>query len=498
MTAHRSTSSSLRAALAVVSRQHRKAILVFGGIVAVVVLATLLTPKTYRSEGKLLLRLGRENMALDPTAMLGSTPLLTVQQSRENEINSVIEILHSRVLLEKVVDAIGPARMLGHGENEAATPALRDEAIRQMNRALDAEAVRKSNVLAITYDASRPELAQTVVNKLVDQFLDEYIQLNRTPGGEEFLTEQTANIHKRLEGREDELRTLKDKTGLAAPDERRTIIANRIGKLEDELLETNSSLAATEAEVARLHEQLADLPEQQVAEQTVGFSNEAADGMRQQLYTLQLREKELASKVTNDHPQLQEVRQQIAQAEAVLSKEKPERTQTKTAISKTHEETQLQLLKEEPVIASLRAKSDRLTAQLNSEKASLAKLNEDELQVARLQREVQLEDANYRKYVDSLEQARIDRAMATEGKSNISIVQPGTLDMKAIKPKLLTNFALAIILGLIGGLGSAFAIDTLDETAKTADELEHDLAIPVLADIPPFAPRRAMVGNGAK
>ena len=42
----------------------------------------------------------------------------------------------------------------------------------------------------------------------------------------------------------------------------------------------------------------------------------------QQLYTLQLREKELASKVTNDHPQLQEVRQQIAQAEAVLSKEK--------------------------------------------------------------------------------------------------------------------------------------------------------------------------------
>ena len=61
--------------------------------------------------------------------------------------------------------------------------------------------------------------------------------------------------------------------------------------------------------------------------------------------------------------------------------------------------------------------------------------------LARLQREVQLEDANYRKYVDSLEQVRIDRAMATEGKSNISIVQPGTLDMKSIKPKLLTNFA---------------------------------------------------------
>ena len=74
--------------------------------------------------------------------------------------------------------------------------------------------------------------------------------------------------------------------------------------------------------------------------------------------------------------------------------------------------------------------------------------------MVRLQREVQLEDANYRKYVDSLEQAHIDRAMATEGKSNISIVQPATLDPRAIKPQTALNLLLAMVVGLIGGTGA--------------------------------------------
>ena len=36
-------------------------------------------------------------------------------QSRESEINSVVEILQSRVLLEKVVDSLGPAAIVNPG-----------------------------------------------------------------------------------------------------------------------------------------------------------------------------------------------------------------------------------------------------------------------------------------------------------------------------------------------------------------------------------------------
>lgn len=496
MIATGSSDSSIRSFLHIPLRHKGKVLAVFSVVVVTTILVTALMPRTYRSEGKLLLRLGRENMALDPTATLGSTPLLTIQLSRENEINSVIEIMRSRMLMERVVGELGPARILGKAEGAAADL---EDAVKQMTRSLDVQAVRKSNVLQITYDASSPTLAQQVVDKVIACFLDEHIRLNRTPGAAEFLDEQTASIRQRLQAREEELRTMKDTTGLTSPDTRRTIIVTRIGRLEDDFLQTKATLAASEAEVKQLQEQLADLPTTEVTEQTAGFANEAADGMRQQLYALQLREKELASRVTDDHPQLRQVRTQIAAAEGVLGQEKTERTQTKTGLSKTHEETKLRLLKEEPVLASLRARGERLAAQLATEQASLAQLNADELRVGRLEREVRMEDANYRRYVDSLEQARIDRAMASEGKSNISIVQPATLEPRAIKPKGLLNLLLAMVLGLIGGVGAAFAAESLEESGRTAAGLKHELDTPMRAEIARMGSRplaHATPGNG--
>ena len=150
---------------------------VFFSVIAVAAVLTFLLPRTYRSEGKLLVRLGRENMALDPTTSIGAAAPLTIQQSRENELNSLIEIIKSRALAEKVVDALGPGKILGTSEESAD----RDEAIRHVIRALDVEAVRKSNVLRIVYDARSPALAQSVVDSTIASFLDEHIRLNRTP-----------------------------------------------------------------------------------------------------------------------------------------------------------------------------------------------------------------------------------------------------------------------------------------------------------------------------
>src|SRR5437868_12515154 len=73
----------------------------------------LLGPRAYISQAMLLVRLGRENATLDTTTTLGNAPVIAVPQNRENDINSVIEIIKSRILFEKVVDTIGPDVILG-------------------------------------------------------------------------------------------------------------------------------------------------------------------------------------------------------------------------------------------------------------------------------------------------------------------------------------------------------------------------------------------------
>ena len=51
-------------------------------------------PEIYRSDAKLMVRIGRESVTLDPTATTGQ--VIAVGPSRESEINSEMEILKSR------------------------------------------------------------------------------------------------------------------------------------------------------------------------------------------------------------------------------------------------------------------------------------------------------------------------------------------------------------------------------------------------------------------
>ncbi len=66
-------------------------------------------PKKYESEAKLFVRIGRENATLDPTVIKGDQIAVASSQSRETEINSIVEHLKSRGILQKAMDKVYPA-----------------------------------------------------------------------------------------------------------------------------------------------------------------------------------------------------------------------------------------------------------------------------------------------------------------------------------------------------------------------------------------------------
>src|SRR5262245_21437720 len=97
----------------VVLRRRKLAGSIFLGSVAASLLVAWLWPRQYESESKLYIRLGRESRSLDPTAAVGRpTTATALPFTRENELNSITEILLSRVLLERLVDAVGPDAIL--------------------------------------------------------------------------------------------------------------------------------------------------------------------------------------------------------------------------------------------------------------------------------------------------------------------------------------------------------------------------------------------------
>ncbi|MEN6459148.1 MAG: hypothetical protein ABFC63_09470 [Thermoguttaceae bacterium] len=472
--------------VAVVLGRHSKAaflcfLLIAGGVAAV----TLLMPKQYRSQGKLFIRLGRENATLDSTATLGQAPIVAVPQSRENEINSVVEILQSRSLLEKVVDALGPAKILGR-RSSAPSMDQREDAVLRVTKGLSVEAARKSSVIEVSYAGASPGLCQSVVAKLVDVYLDEHGRINRNHGSHEFFAEQTRRLLAQLSRCERELRDLKSATGLASPAAQREQLVARIGRIEDELLQTETARTVAEARVADLRRKLAQLPDTEVSQETSGMGNEGTDRMREQFYALQVREKESQARYTDDHPKLREIRDQIAAARRLLDEEEKTRRHVTKEPNKLRRQAQSALLAEEPQLASLRAQSDQLRTQLAMVRGALRKLNGDELRLATKQREVDLLEADYRKYSANLEQARIDRQLETERMSNVSVVQPASYEPRAVRPRVLLNMLLGLCAGVFGGLVLSFGLDQTACFQRRAANVEKRVELSTLAAIPPL------------
>ena len=80
------------------------AMVVFVVTIVLAILAMIFLPRSYVSEAMIFVKLGRETVSLDPTATTGST--ISVLDTRDNEINSIRDMLYSRGLVERVVDRL--------------------------------------------------------------------------------------------------------------------------------------------------------------------------------------------------------------------------------------------------------------------------------------------------------------------------------------------------------------------------------------------------------
>jgi uncharacterized protein involved in exopolysaccharide biosynthesis/Mrp family chromosome partitioning ATPase len=492
----------------------------FAAFTVTVAVGTFFMPQVYRSEAKLLVGLGRENVTLDPTATTGR--VVDVERSRQSEINSEIEILRSRDLAGMVVDSVGPDVFLKQDEPAAASapassPTLfdeirdirrrivasfgglsealksksgavnshdREEAIQSITQSLTVSGSKESNVISLSYEAHSPKLAQEVVTKIIELYLDKHISVHRTVGSYEFFIQQTERLRDALSQTAKDLRDIKNRTGAVSVEEQRRIILNWIAALQQEMEQTDASVAASRAKLGIMRQRLAALPETLVTEKVSGLPNQAADRMRERLYELQLKEQDLLSKFTENSLPVLEIRRQIREALALLFKEERTRTQVTQGLNTAYQQLQYSLLTEDATLSSLEAKSQVLREQLSRAQGELRDLNDNEVHITQLKREMNIQEELYRKNAESLEQARIGQALELDKISNINVVEPATYPINPIRPNKKLNVAAGFLLGLLGGIALAFISEYGDRSLKTPGDILGKLQLQTLATVP--------------
>ena len=418
---------------------------------------------------------------------------MSVNDSREVEISSIVQMLGSRAMVERVVDQLGVATINGRWQspesNQAAAPtspslAQRDpryeQAVTKVEKSIAISAPEKSTVISVECRAKSPDLAQNIVSTLMDSYLVEHLRIHRTEGSHKFFLEQSELLKDDLANASRKLRDAKNELGVNSIAGKRQTIQSQIVAIESHIINTETELSGARAKIESLSSTIADMSEQLVIENVTGFPNVGADNMRDQFYQLQIRERELRSKYTDAHPQVQAMRYQIEQAQEILNARKSTRDRSTTAINPSRQRLKMELLTEQSNVESLVARVTTLQQQHASTHEDLRSLNHSELRIAELQRNLDLTEASYRTYAEKLEQTRIDEALQVQRISNVNVVQSANYISKPVSPMKGLIFALGLIIASMGSYGVAMAAEFCDRSLKTRDEVEQRLGLPVL------------------
>lgn len=469
----------------ILRRQLFSAVVVLAAGMLLTTLIILYAPRKYRSNAKLLLKLGRENVAVDPTVTT-TGDIVALHRTHAAEVNTALGTMASREILELLVEKLGPAAILRGALDEgkkntgaisrfkrslaAWTATLdpiddRERAILELEENLDIRAAKDSSVVSVTYKTKSPEFAQLVTQSWVDLYRSQHAEINSIKGSLDFFVAQEAKTGAALQKARGELNACKSKYGIVTISGEQETLESQIRWGRSSSDQMKSKLVAAEARLQSLYLQRQSTDKTVVSGEATTDSNEAQNRMRDRLYSLEIEEKRVASTFSESHPLYLSVKRQLEEAKQLFEQQESQSAEVTQSINPTFQTLEEQIVLETANIELLQASVAALTTMLEQLTNDSKLLNQRENEIAGLQREVDILEARYREHVQNREQAKIASELEAQSISNVNIFQPASLEFRPVSP----NKKLVALLGLIGSLMSAVGLALFKETMRATD-----------------------------
>jgi uncharacterized protein involved in exopolysaccharide biosynthesis len=448
----------------------------------VILLATMLFvifSARYESHFMVLLRRGR----YDPVA--SSQPASPMDFTRpditEEELNSEVELLRDEDLLKQVVESAG---LVPANTPKSERPSEIEHTVRKLSRRLDVEALKKSNLIHVSYKDADPARAARVLSALASLYVRRHTNLQRPPGEIQFFDLQTAAYEKRLHQSETELVNFTRARGVVSAALERDIALQKLGEADVAYRQIDQDRTDTERQIASLGEQIKSFPARSVTLKRWADNPEALEKMKTHLLELQLKRTELRSRFAPSYRLVQEVEEEIVETQASIAAEAltPVRDETSDK-DPNYEWAHMQLEKAQVQGDGLRARQADAAAQVASLHAFAERLQSDAMDQQDLMRAQKTDEDNYLLYLHKREEARIGDALDERRILNVAIVEPPVAAALPVHP-LLLYFLLAFGLAAVFSTGIAFSAEYFDPTIRTPDEARDLLEVPVLAWLP--------------
>jgi uncharacterized protein involved in exopolysaccharide biosynthesis len=480
--------------IASVCFRHRQLVVVtFSAIFVGSLLYVLITPRTYSVETEILVKRERADPVV--TAQSNATPILSTGVSEE-DLNSEVELLKSRDLLEKVVIACGLGRQPIHSAigNLIARLTMsspeRDGtglsvplAVRALQKTLRIEAIRKTNLVRLTYESPDPKLSADVLRTLTNSYLEKHLEVHRPPGTFTFFQQEAAQYWDGLQAAERKLADFNKTQNTVSAQTEKTAAQQKLADFEATLRQTRTAIAATEGRIQVLTDQMASTPNRMTTQ--VRTNSLLLQQLKSTLLTLELKRTEMAGKYAASYIPQRDLESQIAQTRAAIAKEEnlPLHDDT-TDRNSTYQWMADELAKARTDLASLERQEAATEQQIRAYRSELLVLDGKDLEQQDLVRGAKIQEANYLLYQNKREEARISDALDEKHIVNVSVAEAATTPALPSDLGPLVVLLVGLVLASSVSLGLAFGIDYFSPALQNPDDVRMLLELPVLASFP--------------
>ncbi|MBN1699397.1 MAG: polysaccharide biosynthesis tyrosine autokinase [Spirochaetales bacterium] len=256
-----------------------------------VVIGQFMIVDSYEAKAKILIKMGRETI---PLSSLPSSQQQVVSAAglRKEDIKSEIEIIQNQFIIERVVSRLGIKTLFPDDEEpESAFGRIKykvkffltdiidnvkqvlyelnlkqklsdfESTVITVQSALQVKQVESTDVIEISVMWFYPELANKIVDAIIDEYMKHHAEIHQVSGSYEFFQEQVELIGARLAKSEAKLNKLKTEHNIISLDNQIELLLHQLSILKGEYKETLSNIAQTEASIAELKKQIDSLTE---------------------------------------------------------------------------------------------------------------------------------------------------------------------------------------------------------------------------------------------
>ncbi len=467
----------------VLFRQWRVFVWTSGLVFATAVLYALVGT-SYQANMKVLVRRGRADA---PVTAEENAPLdLTRTAITEEELNSEVELLRDDEVLRRVVEETGVGgrdwlHFLRPSEGNAERV---ERAARRLAKKMQVEPVKKTNLIAISYTADDPRVAAKVLQSVANAYLEKHMEVHRPAGQFRFFDQQRGESRLQLEEAKGKLIEFTARNGVVEAGQQRDLALQKLSEVDANYRQTRIDLAETQQRVSELGAELANLPERTTTQVRISDNPELLKALKSSLLDLQLKRTQLLTKFEPTHRLVQEVDQQIAQAEATIKTENALPLRDETTDKNAHYEwAKAELQRAQVQLKALQARETATATQEAAYRAMARQLGEDAVTQDDLQSTEKAAEENYLLYVKKQEEARMNDALDELGIVNVAIAEHPVAPALPIWSAW-TVLAIGFAAAGAAGTSAAFAADYLDPAFRTPDDVLAYLDSPVLASLP--------------